>query len=727
MRKSLRVLYKGKEGEMMQKNYLFIFILLVSILLIGCWTSQEEKSVAVEEKESVKPVEIGQPTEKVVEEKEEKEETKKSVEETKAEEVLEKEEAKKEIVKEEEESKPVCEKDVCFGNILQKCLLEKALYNITCPDACKDGKCISKEVAEEEFAFNELYVGKALSGKKQVLAENDLKALSSTRASTANGVTDIKYLIRFGGDNDDKIETGEVFYGKNRAGKIGDYLKYNLGDDIFEYVIDFGRGLESRIGSDNKLNDIIGGKVSFFGMPYQLVNAETDASKKAIFLKFLKGDEITLLEEGASQPFTLGDKEYEVLPTIIDTKNNKVRMSINGKISPDMNVGDVFKADDKFSIAVKEILSNSVGGEEKDLVEFFIGGDQLEFIDNDATNNQFERNVRVDGMPLEHGRAMIRATSMSGNMRIELLKYRADAKGAENDMFISQKEGLRKHSAEASSLLTKNWDLDYEGFDAVEGQPIDLKHRNARTYELSFVNNAGKRYTIPLMDSTNVLKYGDDDQNVVFVEDGNGNIKRDDYFVLTDTNNDRGITMVYQVLSIDKDNKKVQIKDLAGTTRDATYTTDASGIGTGSLSVSGKSYNFIVNASGTVVGFDLNGNGNVGNDRVMIVASGGQMIDLGTVQDISAKSSQDIVFTTLVNKLKDKQSNEEVKVTINKGDEINLQVPDQSTLHLESVGDVMKGMTSYGAIYEITGTRKDLEIIYPSQQKLATVKLKISQ
>ncbi len=705
----------------MLKSWSLVFILLVTMLFVGCWTKQEKQPIRVEEKEvAKKSAEIGKPAEKVVEKVETKEEKKE--EPKKGERAEEKQE-----VKTEDSKKTVCDKDICIGNVLQKCLLKKALYNITCSDMCKDGKCVSKEVTEEEFVFSDLPIGKTLGSRKQVLVENDMKALTTTRTNTANGITDVKYLLRFGGDVDDKIEAGEVYYGKDRTSRIGDYLKYVQGDDILEYVVDFSRGWESKVSANNKLDDLLGAKISFFGVHYQLVNAETDSAQKAVFLKFLRGTTVALLEEGASQSFPQDNKEYEVVATLIDGKNNKVRMTVNGKISPDLKIGDVFNVDNSFIIAIKDILFNNVGGTEKGIVEFFIGADQLEFIDNDATNNQFERNVRVNGLPVERGRAMIRATSRSDVMRIDLLKYRLEAKGTENDVYMPPQGDLRKQSAEPASLLTKNWNIIYEGFSNEKGDIVTIKHRNARMLELSFINNGGKSYTIPLIDSTNAFKFGDDNQDLLFVEDSNGNIKRDDYFVVTDSNNEKGITQIYQLLQVDKDNKKIQVKDLAGSTRDATYTVDASGFGTGSFSVTGKNYNFIVPVNGSAIGVDLNGNGNVGNDKVMIVASGGLLLNLGTTQDISGKTSQDITLTTVANKLKDGSSNEDVKVTISKGNEINLQVPDQRTLHLETVGDTLKGMTSYGALYEVSGsTRSDLKVTYPAQQKLATVKLKFS-
>jgi len=139
-----------------------------------------------------------------------------------------------------------------------------------------------------------------------------------------------------------------------------------------------------------------------------------------------------------------------------------------------------------------------------------------------------------------------------------------------------------------------------------------------------------------------------------------------------------------------------------------------------------KNHNFIV--TGDKVTLDLNGNGNIGNDRMMIVAAGGLLLDLGTTQDISSKTSHDLMFTTLANQLKEHAGNEEVKLTVTKGNEISFSLPDQETLHLQSAGtDVLKGMTSYGAVYEVTGAeKKNLALEYPLKQRLATVTLTLS-
>ncbi|MBI4440661.1 hypothetical protein HY639_00695 [Candidatus Woesearchaeota archaeon] len=694
-----------------------LFFFVVMLFLGGCvfFEAEEEIPVEVEEQDVAKPVEVGAPEEKV-----EKIEKPKEMAPTEEKE----EEPEKEEAETPQEKKPVCEKDACAGNVLQKCVLGKAIYNITCPDLCKDAQCVEKKLSAEEFLFQDIYVGKALGSRKQVLSENDLKALSTTKVSGPNGLIEMKYLLRFGGDADDAIESGKLAYEKNRANKVADYLKFTQGDDLFEYVIDFARGFESRISTDNRLDDMVGVRMSFFGTPYTIVAAQTDPDKKGVSLKLLRGSDSALLVEGSSQTFMRGDKEYEVEATLVDSRNNKARLTVNGKSSPDLRIGDLFKVDDALSLAVKDILND----EEDDRVELFIGAGQVELTDNDAGNNQFERNVRVDDISLDRGRVMIRATSRGGLMHIDLLKYRADAKGTENDVYVPVGEDVRNHLLEPESLLAPNWGLVYDGFAKQKTSTVELRHRNARNYELSFTNTQGKSYTVPFMDSTNTFRFGDDSRSLVFTEDSAGNIARDDYFVLTDSNSEKGLTYVYQLLSLDRDNKKVQIKDLAGVTRDATYDIDGNGAGAGSFSFSGKTFNFAVPANGTKIGVDLNGNGNVGTDKVIIVTEGGLMIDLG-VQDISGKSTHDVLLTTAANNLKESSGDEVMKVTVTKGSEITLTVPDQNGLHLESVGtDLLKGMTAYGAVYEVSGsTKKDLKIDYPQTQMLGTVKLVISQ
>ena len=42
--------------------------------------------------------------------------------------------------------------------------------------------------------------------------------------------------------------------------------------------------IESKVGNNNKLDEIVGAKLSFFGIPYQLVDAELSSDKKGISL-----------------------------------------------------------------------------------------------------------------------------------------------------------------------------------------------------------------------------------------------------------------------------------------------------------------------------------------------------------------------------------------------------------------------------------------------------------
>ena len=619
--------------------------------------------------------------------------------------------------------------DVCAGKVLIKCVLQKSTYNTTCPDECKDGKCIAKQVTDEEFVFEDLFVGKTLGSRKQVLMDNDLVALKTTKVNTVNGVTDVKYMLKFGGDNDDAIESGKVVYEKNRENTVGDYLKFLQSDDLFEYYIDFSRGLESSIGTNNKLYDLVGVQIMFFGVPYQIVDASTDATKKAIALKFMRVNEMPLLKEDESQTYTHNGKEYVVEVGILDTEGKKVRLVINGKTTGDLKIGDIFSTTDGFSISVKSIFTDNTKSASRNLVELFVGSDPFEFVDNDATNSLFERNVKVAGANLDRGRVIIRANQRTNAMKIDLIKYRADAKGSDNDIFLEKAQSLRKNSLEPESLLVKDWDLTYDGFASIKTEFIDFKHRNGRSYDLSFVNTLGKKYTVPLMDSTNLLKFGDDDQNLIFVENSAGNIERDDYFVLTDGNNANAVSYIYQLLSIDTSGNRVQIKDLAGSTKEASYTVDSNGLGTGTFSISGKTYTFVLPANGTTMGFDLNGNNAVGSDRVLIVAYGGLMINLGNAQDISGETSHTVTLTTPASKFKEGSNDESITMSITKGSEINMVLSDQTSLHLESSGsDTVKGMTSYGALYKLTGsTLKDLSIENPNEQRLASTTLSISK
>ncbi len=691
----------------MKKRIILFFAIF---LLLGCLSFKDEEKITYIP-EDIKPVEVGAPVEKVIEEKIQKSEPA---------------EEKKEVVEEKEsgqeekkiEEKQVCEKDTCMGNILQHCVFGKATFNSTCTELCKDGKCVEKSAsAAEEFTFADLALGKNIGTKKQILTENDLKMLASTKTSTPNGLLEIKYLLRFAGDTDDPVESGTIVYEKNE-GNLGDYFSIKKGEDLFEYLIDFNRGLESTISADKKLDEIIGVSVNFFGMQYYIVDAETD--QKGITLRFLRGTQTMLLDEGTTQSITHDGKNYEVNVIMVDAKNDKVRVSIDGKISPDLKLGSSFSSDGLMRLAVKDIFTNNDKKGEKEVAEFFVGADQIEITDNDATNTQFERNVRVHGVPLERGKAQIRANMQNGKMRIEMIKYRTDL---DEDLFIAPGESVRNKFSEKEALLTKNWDLAYDGLSAEKNEKATLRHRNARTYELSFVNGEDEEYTFPFMDITNTFTFGDDDNALVFME--NAPIKQNDYLIMTSTNTENGLTKVYQLTTLDKENKKINLRDLAGATRDASYTVDAAGAGAGSISLGGRNHNFIV--SGNTLLFDLNGNGNIGNDRMMIVATGGLLIDLGTTQDISSKTSHDITLTTMAQNLKDHTGNEDVKMTVTKGNEISFSLPDQAALHLHSTGtDILKGITSYGALYEVTGSaKKELSLEYPLKQRLAKVKLSV--
>lgn len=569
-----------------------------------------------------------------------------------------------------------------------------------------------------------LELGENIGNVRETITEFELDALKGGVITTDRGSTEYNQYLRFE-KSTPALAGGQVLFTENdeRNEKVGDFLKFTEGDAItqalFEYELEFEEGLESEIDllsrstTRGELSDIEDEVFNLFGIDYTFVDSLIDLSTNQVTIEFLGGDVTDTLEEGEIKTYTIDGVDYEVEALIISDTGGRagrgaVKFKVNGEVSDELEDGDTDVLSDGLEIGIREILPNEAeevaGG---DIVEFFLGANKIEFKDN-YTDSQFEQGVKITSEDIEEGYVQIKGTTLDQNNAFEIssIKYRliADARSGESDIYIAPGHGIREYLDEPEGMLNPEWDIRYEGLLDTGVSTILLESNGDDEYELKFTNRQGNRYSIPFVDNDAAnsqtgsfigmsaapvgftglnpgdFKLGEDvDSNarnlLIFAEgvvilDNNVNndyfnIQDDDYFIISDMDNEWDETSYTHVLvyeSIDTSNRELTFEDLATGTMEVVYEAPAAGVNTSQgnatitggilgqadLVVGGNTYQVYVQNKATgndayALAIDLNGDSDVGGgnatvppsisyqygvERAKITVDGGGIIDI---------------------------------------------------------------------------------------------------
>ena len=267
-------------------------------------------------------------------------------------------------------------------------------------------------------------------------------------------------------------------------------------------------------------------------------------------------------------------------------------------------------------------------------------------------------------------------------VEIRDIKYRliADALPGTSGLYIPPGHGMREYLDEPEGMLG-NWDLFYAGLDDTGVSVVKLDPSGDDQYNLEFENRQGQLYNVPYVTNQgSIFKYGDDDNDLVFIEgrwnanssdsghfstddDANQaaavatplpsagignftfNIGDDDFFILSNSrlnlNDETAFTHVVRFTSVDTSNRLLTFDDEAVGTR--TFTYDAQNlnrsVGSSDLVFGGNTFiayvENITNTSSSSIGLvvDKNGDGVINRTEIRITVNGGGIIDLGNSTD----------------------------------------------------------------------------------------------
>ena len=296
-------------------------------------------------------------------------------------------------------------------------------------------------------------------------------------------------------------------------------------------------------------------------------------------------------------------------------------------------------------------------------VDFYLGGDFIEFSDNNYDDDDFEDagltlgNVAV---PEAFVKFSVNDTNLS-SVVIDSFSYRlAPVSESGFDIALNETFSLSELLDNPSALIG-SFDIVYDGLSEPSTKDVNiLSSVDDDAYNISFENNAGQLYNVPLVSNKGSLfKYGTQDAMLVFIEgvidDSPGATAFDqrfvagidDYFILSSVDSARSnsndvVTHVLRYDSIDFVNSVLSFVDMYdGSTIDVSYTDPGmKGIaGKGILSFDNVDYevyvgNLVNNSLGTnPLAIDQNADGSIMFDYTYLVSNGGGIYDLGNEAD----------------------------------------------------------------------------------------------
>ncbi len=395
----------------------------------------------------------------------------------------------------------------------------------------------------------DLEVGEFISNEIPALSETSLAALRGGQVYGKDISTDYTQSMTFAQSG--LFAGGHVDFGRDEQNRVSDFLKFDSGEGMFKYQVDFGAGLRSSLDG-SKMVDIIDEDIKLLG-----------------------------------QTFTIVDADYS-------TGSNAVELRMFG------------------------------------------GFGSIDLIDNNAIDDNFQSNgIKINGQTVQ-SLVKIKATMSGGKPSIYSIQYIPIAEAVQGgDVYIAPLHCLRQYLQRPTAMLVPEFDICYKGLTApaagiptggISGNEVRLHTVGGDEMQMNAANSRGQVYKVPLAQEPGM--YGNKGRNFVFVEaaaPGAPNIDLQDYFLVMSKDDVNGVSNVLQYDNIDTTNFRVIFKDLAGSTKDATYDSVTM---EGQLLVGEGTYKFVIGA-GNSLAMDQTNNGAIAGNEAKFILPGGSKVDFG--------------------------------------------------------------------------------------------------
>ena len=526
------------------------------------------------------------------------------------------------------------------------------------------GKTISNSLA-----ITGVNVGESIGKEFPALTESHLLGLATGTVQTNEGRTRYKQYILLVGSasqtkgpeglpGDSNLLTGAtVVFEKNNYGEVGDFLRFNSDEDMFEYYIEFESGFQSKV-ENGKLVDLREETLNMLGGQFAILDSKIDTNAHSIELKFM----------GPGGTVEFKDLDYT------DAYFTDSGLKFNGNnLQSRVMIKGYDQGNDVFSItsiqyrpqAMPKAAGKHVYVAPKHGVQEYLKQPQV------MLTPQFE--IIYGGLASGSSPTGGAVTQITGG-------------AVSTEMAVGLAELINKEGP-TGNMIT--------GALSTAGNMIWFKPSGDDQYDLIVATN-NANYKFGVMSTHGGLHWGDADQDFIWDESANNgvfNIDQKDYFLVTSGNDIGQSSSIILYDTINFDANKVQFRDLAGGTKEATF--DAA-TGHGQTIINGRQTDFYVSlAAPYPITVDLTQDGNINGAAAQMVTRGGVRLQFAGAGTVNV-----IVPRRLFHEAP--AADETTTFTIgSSGGDITLTLANQATLTLEGAGGGIKyGMTTFGLEFE---------------------------
>ena len=466
---------------------------------------------------------------------------------------------------------------------------------------------------------------------------SDLAGLKSGKITTSQGSTDYHQYLRL--KDGANLQNMTVNFVENDDDVMKDYLVVDTDLPFLEWEIQFPEGLEGEVESNGDLDDLEDRSFNMLGTDFSIVTA-TLTNGDDLELTLMGGSVPDTLREGETKTYTINGVDYETTLVFVSDPSSgsssvEAKFSVNGELTKALNEGDTDTLSGGLQIGVRDILVNAREG----VASFFLGADKVVFTDTSATvSDDFSGTVEINNENINDGDVtLLGANTSATKFEITSIKYRLTMDAADGTTaFVPKGHGVKEFMKRPEALISDSLDIRYEGLTTPETKDVKVKAKGDDEYELTFTNTQGQTYKLPLLTNKDgVWKFGDNDDDLVFIESGaitTQNIGTDDYFILS---NDRGsgdadksVTNVLRYEDYDSTDFTLEFEDLSS---GATITVPVATSGVGSLVVGGHTYQVNVSlrtSPAPNLSIDLNADGDYTDGLINVTTWGGAVLNL---------------------------------------------------------------------------------------------------
>jgi len=309
-----------------------------------------------------------------------------------------------------------------------------------------------------------------------------------------------------------------------------------------------------------------------------------------------------------------------------------LRSSLDGTEMVDIVGEDMRLLGETFSIVDAEFNT----GTNRVELRLFGGFGSIDLTDNNAADDTyFSGGVKINGQTVP-SLLKIKATMSGGKPSIFSIQYIPLAEAVQGgNVQVMPLHCLRQYLQRPTAMLVPNFDICYKGLGAasagaptkgISGNEVRIRTTGGDDLIMTAANNRGQIYKVPVAQMPGM--YGNKGRNFVFVEagaPGAPNIMLQDYFLVNSKNDVTGVSNVLQYDMVDMTNNIIVFKDLAGSTRDATFSAATL---EGDLLVGEGTYHFVIGA-GNALAMDQTNDGNINGAEARFVFPGGSRMDFG--------------------------------------------------------------------------------------------------